>query len=230
MSSQSLGASGGQGDLIIFPERWEIESSVLSVSNGEIHLAAEVLRLWVRPRPVLLRAARNGWSWIVPIGLALLFFYAHFFVMAYLGAPHLDQFLFRGVGGIVLGWFACAGLLWIVSRPAGGWSALAPILTMSAWATLPLTLRHLVQLIYALTTGTGTTAPGLSGLALTPVGGDLGGVVMTLLGYIDLYTLWHLGLLAVIVGLIGQRSPSRSFVVVVGYCVLSIAVGSLLPH
>ena len=113
----------------------------------KISTLTALCRIWLRPRSVLMNVALfGGGSWILPIGLALFFFYAHFAVLAYLRVPHLDWALIHGVAGILVGWPLCAAFLYTLSRQVGGRPEFVSLLAMSAWATLPLTLRNLVQL------------------------------------------------------------------------------------
>jgi len=63
-----------------------------------------LLRIWVSPRQTLQGlAAAAGWSWVIPIGLALLGFYGHLFVATLFGAPPRDIVMVAGVLAILLG-------------------------------------------------------------------------------------------------------------------------------
>ena len=220
---EAVGDSGGSTSLAVAQGSWLVEVQPMPTTS----MAAGMFWVWLRPRAVLLRAAGTGQSWIAPIGLALIFFYARFFVLAHLGMPQLDRALLQGVAGIFLGWLVTAGFLCGVSQIVGGRPALVPMLTMSAWATLPLTLRSAVQAIYTLATGELVRHPGLAGLLqdrgldLSPaLGVQLGEI---LLGRLDLYTLWWLGLLVVTVS-VGAWLPPRRAATVVGILALLILV------
>jgi len=170
--------------------------------------------------------------WIAPIGLALFFFYARFFILTGLRAPHPDWILMRGVAGILLGWPLCAALLYLLSRWIGGFPHFASLLILGAWASLPLTLRSAVQGVYMLITGDIIASPGLTGLFQDGVPGSLAegwqwaGYILA--GRLDIYTLWWLALLVVSVRIGAGLPLRRSLLVVCGLALLILVSDGFL--
>lgn len=144
--------------------------------------------------------------------------------------------LLTGLGGILLGWLVRAALLHVSSLALGGRQGFGPLYRASAWASFPLILRDAVQAAYVLITHELIRGPGLSGLLLAAgdgqmqgVGGQPQGIVPTIagvvLGRIDLYTLWYLGLLIAAVVAAGRLPRGKAIAVVAIYTLLSLAAG-----
>jgi hypothetical protein len=164
----------------------------------------------------------------LPLGGALLAFYLHTFVLVALQSAALDWRFAGGVINILVGWPLRMLLLAALTRLLQGRPAFGPLLWLSAWATLPLTLRSAGQTLYLLVTGHPVAQPGLAGLL---AGADpalplvkLGAFV---LGWIDLFTLWHLALLVVAVRIGAGVTTGRAIATVGLYCGLFLLMGSL---
>lgn len=159
-----------------------------------------------------LTASPYGQVWL-PLGGALLAFYLHTFVLVALQSAALDWRFAGGVINILVGWPLRMLLLAALTRLRQGRPAFGPLLWLSAWATLPLTLRSAGQTLYLLVTGHPVAQPGLAGLL---AGADPALLLVKLgafvLGWIDLFTLWHLALLVVAVRIgaaVSVRTASR---------------------
>lgn len=194
-----------------------------------MRLRTALVAIWLQPRKVLASLAYgSSWSWLAPIGLALLIFYGRLFTLALLHDPAVKLALVQGFVGILLGWPLCAALLYTLSKVVGGRPAFITLLILCAWATLPLTLRNVAQIIYLVTTGQPLLYPGLSGLLAamdtTHWTVQLG---QLLLMRLDLYTLWHLGLLARTVQLGAQISFRKAMFVIGLYALLTLFVSAV---
>jgi len=198
--------------------------------RAPIRLHSALLLIWVRPHVVLTSlTAMTGWSWSVPLGLALYCFYIRFFTAAFLGSPSQDWALAGGVVAILLGWPVRAALLYSLSKWLRGRPDFFMLLLLSAWATLPLTLRNTAQVIAMVGTGKLVTYPGLSGLlAEADSSVQLVKIGRFLLGWFDLFTVWHLTLLVLAVSVGVQVSRGRALLVVVIYSLLVLIVGSMV--
>ena len=188
------------------------------------HPKTALLHIWLHPRAALAGlAAGSGWSWLAPIGIGLLVFYTRIFTLAYVGERFMYEALMAGAAGIVVGWPVCAALLYALTALTGSRPGFVPLLLLCAWATLPLTLRSALQVIYMLSAGQPLGQPGLAGLLAgmdashwTVRTGQL------VLGQLDLFTGWHLGLLALAVSVAVGVSISRALIVVGMYVALNL--------
>ncbi len=183
-----------------------------------------LLHFWLHPRVVFSGLAEDSrWSWIPPIGLALLVFYARIFTLAYLRDPSVYWTLAGGAATILLGWQASAALLYALTRLTGGRAGFTTLLVLCAWATLPFTLRSATQVVYMLAAGRLMTQPGLAGLLSGADGSDWAvRAGQLVLGRLDFFTIWHLGLLALAVNLCAQLAMPKAIVIVVLYAVLTL--------
>jgi hypothetical protein len=119
----------------------------------------------------------------------------------------------RAALGVVAGWLVIGWLLHLLLTLFGGRGTSQQALNLAAWASLPLLLRYLVQIAAMLVTdqlvgtaGLGGFAPGGEGVAYS-----LGAA---LLGQIDLYILWQIGLLLLGAKIISQISTLKAAVAV----------------
>jgi hypothetical protein len=210
--------------------------SAMTDSERPTRLSSMLVSIWIRPHATLESLTyASGWSWIVPIGFALILFYASLFTMAFLKAPITLWMLLGGLVGILLGWPLRALVLAGVGLLLGARLPFAASFTLSTWAALPLVVRAAVQLAYMLSTRKLLEYPGLSGLLAQPASMADTSVVMTanwtvvvaqvVLGNVDVYTLWFLILLVQTVSIAAQIPRWRAVVIVAIYSGLSLAVG-----
>ena len=197
-----------------------------------LRLPRAACALWVRPRLALASLVVGPvWSWALPIGLALLLFYTRIFLLAFLGVELTEWALLGGVGAILLGWPLRTAILYSLSSLFGGQPLLFPLLVMSAWATLPLTLRTLVEVIYMLGTGQFLAYPGLSGLLsqqmlVDPAASWVLATLTMLLGKIDLYSLLYFIFLAYTISIGARLTLSRALVVATTYAIFMLFISS----
>ena len=92
--------------------------------------------------------------------------------------------------GIWFGWLILGGILHLVTTLLGGRGSTTLSMNIVAWASIPLALREIVQMIYMLTQKKIITAPGLSGFSLaSDKGWPL--ILNLILGLVDLYLIWQ---------------------------------------
>jgi hypothetical protein len=98
--------------------------------------------------------------------------------------------------GIWFSWLILGGLLHLVTTLFGGRGNTGSTLNIVAWASLPLSIREIIQFIYILITNKLIISPGLSGFG--PVGDDnLSIFIVQFLTLIDIYLLWQIVLLII---------------------------------
>jgi hypothetical protein len=96
--------------------------------------------------------------------------------------------------GVWFSWLILGGILHLSTTLFGGRGSTALSMNIVAWASLPLALREVVQIIYVLITKNMINSPGLSGFALLDdTGGSL--LVNQILRLIDIYLFWQILLL-----------------------------------
>ncbi len=110
----------------------------------------------------------------------------------------------------IITWLLLGVLTSIFSLAFGGHSGAGMALTIAAWASIPLGVRNLMQIIYYLATGSAIQAPGLSGFAPSPNGNAGLIFLQQLLSRIDIYLFWQIALLAVGVGVWGGLARKKS--------------------
>jgi hypothetical protein len=93
-----------------------------------------------------------------------------------------------------VGWLLVVGLLHLVLTMLGGQGASRQAMNLVAWASLPFAVRDGVRMIYLLATHQLISRAGLAGFAPTD-GGDGSAYLAQLLGFVDVYLLWHVLLL-----------------------------------
>ncbi len=105
--------------------------------------------------------------------------------------------------GALLMWLLVSWLLHLVLTLLGGRGTSQGAINVVAWASLPFVLRTVVQIVAMLATDGVVAGGGLSGFA--PAGeGSLNVFLASILGQIDLYTIWHILLVT-----LGARLSSR---------------------
>jgi hypothetical protein len=122
--------------------------------------------------------------------------------------------------GVWIGWLILGGILHLVTTLFGGRGSTAMSMNIVAWASLPLALRALIQIIYMLVTKNIISNPGLSGFS--PTGGTgLMLFVSQVLRLIDLYIVWQILLLILGVRSSTALSVSKSAIgVILTLCVI----------
>jgi hypothetical protein len=112
--------------------------------------------------------------------------------------------------GVWFGWLVLGGILHLVTTLFGGRGSTAISLNIVAWASLPLVLRELIQIIYTLSAQKLITSPGLSGFSPT---GETGWPLLLgqIFKLIDIYLIWQIVLLILGTRLSTGLNPSKSF-------------------
>ncbi|MCX7855067.1 MAG: YIP1 family protein [Anaerolineae bacterium] len=142
-----------------------------------------------------------------------------------------------GILGLVVGWLAWAGALYLVGMVVGGHASFGRLFRMVVWAWIPYALRGFLQTLYILFTGQLIAYPGLSGLVADnrPVGEMLKAplttgqmLVSSFLGRIDLFLLWNLALLVVGTMVVTRLSGRKATALVLGIWLLFTLI-ALVP-
>ncbi len=99
-----------------------------------------------------------------------------------------------GLAGLWVSWFLLAAILHVMLTLNGSRASRAADFSLAGWSMLPYAVRHLVQIIWMLSTHTMITRPGVSGF----IPADATGVMAfagALLGLVDIYLVWQVLLL-----------------------------------
>ena len=100
------------------------------------------------------------------------------------------------LAGLWIGWFLLGSLLHLGLTLGGSRSSNLGALNLAAWASLPLALRAVVQIIAVLATQKIISSPGLAGFAAAEPTG-FGAFMASILALIDIYLIWQVILLLV---------------------------------
>lgn len=126
------------------------------------------------------------------------------------------QYVFPIAGAVlsaVLVWGITAALLHLFSTLQGGRGSMTRILNLVAWASVPIILQLVVQIVYVLATGKLIAEQGLGGFApMTPDGSV---AAHALLSRVTLYWLWEMVLLMVGVKLFTNINTRKAILAVV---------------
>jgi hypothetical protein len=156
-----------------------------------------------------------------------------------IAASPLITVVFPALGGgvgMVVGWLAWAGALYLASTTLGGRSAFGPMFRTVVWAWLPYTLRGLLQTVYILVSGELIANPGLSGLVLDSrsvsdlvlAPPSLGQTMLAaFLSRVDLFLVWNLILLVTGVMVVTRLPRRKAVLVTLGVWVVLTLVGML---
>lgn len=111
--------------------------------------------------------------------------------------------------GVWFSWLILGGVLHLVTTLLGGRGSTAISMNIVAWASMPLVVRELVQVIYMLTSQKLISNPGLSGFSPT---GDSGWPLFfgQILSLIDIYLLWQIILLILGVRISSGINPTKA--------------------
>ncbi len=125
--------------------------------------------------------------------------------------------------GVWVGWLILGGILHLVTTLLGGRGSTMMSMNIVAWASLPLALRALVQIVYMLAMHKIIASPGLSGFSPA---GDSGFVLFIgyLLELLDIYIVWQIILLIIGINISTALSFSKSVIGVTLVYVLILAL------
>ena len=156
------------------------------------------------------------------------------------GASSLITTVFPAVGGVVgliVGWLAWAGGLYLAGMALGGRSTFGTMVRTVVWTWLPFVLRGLIQTVYILASDRTIAHQGLSGFVQSDRAiGELVAaspsldqrLLVSVLSRVDLYLVWHLILLFVGVRVVTQLSRRKTVLVTLVVWLLLTAL-SVVP-
>jgi hypothetical protein len=132
-----------------------------------------------------------------------------------------------GALGPVLALLLVAAVLHLLGTVLGGQQTYTQAFTLTAWARMPLAIGGLLWAAYVATGHFDPSPAGLSGLVAPDVaaGQTAGSLWQPVLGQIDLWNLWYLGLLAVGVRTASRVSAAKAVAVVLVLVLLEIGLG-----
>src|SRR4030065_798447 len=132
-------------------------------------------------------------------------------------------YVLPGIGsllGVWFGWLILGGLLHLVTTLFGGRGSTAISMNIVAWASLPLAVRGLVQIIYMIIAQKLITNQGLSGFSPS---GETGFPLFfgQILRLIDIYLIWQILLVVLGVRLSTMLNPSKAtFSVIITFLII----------
>ncbi|MDH7485861.1 MAG: YIP1 family protein [Anaerolineae bacterium] len=134
-----------------------------------------------------------------------------------------------GLLGLILSWLLASAILYFSVLIAGGDVNFNALFATLPWVWLPFALRDVVQTAYVLYRNALIVNPGLSYFVSTgkPVQ-DAQNLLYTVLGHMDLFTLWHLGLVFALLWVLPRFSRGKAFLLTLLYAALSLGL-RLLP-
>jgi hypothetical protein len=131
--------------------------------------------------------------------------------------------------GVWLGWLVMGGLLHLVTTLFGGRGNTIGSMNIIAWASIPLAVRGIIQLIYMLMSKQLIIYPGLSGFS--PTGEDNFILfVNQILKLIDIYIIWQILLIILGVRLSTGLSTSKSLFSVALTAIIIILIQAGLSY
>ena len=128
--------------------------------------------------------------------------------------------------GAVAGWLVVAGIMHFVLTLLGGRSTGQAAMNLVAWAGLPFAVRDLLRMGYTLSTHQLIQQTGLGGFAPSGEGG-FALYVAALLALIDLFLIWHAGLLMIGMGAATGLSRGKTALGVLGTLLLVLLAQAL---
>jgi hypothetical protein len=131
--------------------------------------------------------------------------------------------------GLVLSWLVASVILYFGMLVAGGEVSFNGLFATLPWAWLPFALRDGVQTAWILYRGRLIANPGLSYFASTgePTE-DTVSILYSTLSHADLFVLWHLALIFVVLWVLPRFGKAKAFVLTLVYAGLSLGL-RLLP-
>ena len=130
---------------------------------------------------------------------------------------------------IWIGWLILGGILHLIMTLLGGRGSTTVSMNIVAWASVPIMVRLLIQIIYLLVTNNLITNPGLSGFSPA---GDSGLLLYIgqILKIIDIYVLWQIILLIIGVSISTSLNLSKSSIGVILTVILILAMQAGLAY
>jgi hypothetical protein len=127
------------------------------------------------------------------------------------------------LAGVWIGWLLVGGLLHLVTTLLGGRGETSSSMNIVAWASLPFALRDLVRVIAMLGTRRLIESAGLSGF-ITASEGSWNALLISLMGLVDIYVIWHM----ILLGLGVQSTSGLSRSKVISSALLTVLIMLLL--
>lgn len=128
---------------------------------------------------------------------------------------------------IWLGWLLVGGVIHLVLTLLGGRGHTPATMNVVAWASLPFAVRALVRALALIATRQLIEHPGLSGFAPTD-GLDMSLYLTALLGFVDIYLIWHLVLLVIGSREVSNLSGGKAWGGILGTLLLLTALQALI--
>jgi len=130
-----------------------------------------------------------------------------------------------GLMGLLLSWLMASAILYFSVLMAGGDVSFTGLFATLPWTWLPFALRDVVQTGYIVYKNELIANPGLSYFVSTgkPVE-DAGNLLYNAVARVDLFTLWHLALVFVVLWVLPRFSKGKAFVLVLVYAALSLGL------
>jgi len=137
-----------------------------------------------------------------------------------------------GLIGLLLSWLMASAFLYFGVLIAGGDVSFTGLFATLPWTWLPFALRDVVQTGYILYKNELIANPGLSYFVSTgklvedagPASSGAGNLLYNALARVDLFTLWHLALVFVVLWVLPRFSKGKAFVLVLVYAALSLGL------
>jgi len=130
-----------------------------------------------------------------------------------------------GLIGLLLSWLMASAILYFGVLIAGGDVSFTGLFATLPWTWLPFALRDVVQTGYTLYKNELIANPGLSYFVSTgKLVEDAGNLLYNVLARVDLFTLWHLALVFVVLWVLPRFSKGKAFVLVLVYAALSLGL------
>jgi hypothetical protein len=124
------------------------------------------------------------------------------------------------LAGFLITWVALGGLSHLFAIALGGQGNARMSMVLAGWASVPVGIRSVMQLIYMLATNSAISQAGLSGFAPTTTT-TLSILLQQVLAQIDLYFFWQAGLLMLGIRAWSGMTRKKSFLIIV-FCVLIV--------
>lgn len=127
----------------------------------------------------------------------------------------------------MLTWLILGSIVNLLSISFGGQANTHLALVFAAWASIPIGVRAIMQILYALATTSSINAVGLSGFAPT-TSTNAAIFLEKLLAQIDIYTIWQVILLAIGISVMTKLNNKKPIIVAISSMLIIILIKSLL--